>query len=111
MSVLRKRSATIAVAMRARLQGTARIRCIVQPNGVCTNIEIEHSLDKTFGQVDKKLKLLRRIPIDPMTGDAMWGKRSLQDDPNGDSWGHQNIFDVYSLSEGIGLDGSKYREW
>jgi len=63
------------------------------------------------GAIDRKLRFLRRIPIDPMTGEATWGMRSVQDDPNGDSWGHQNVFDVYSLSEGTGLDGSKYREW
>lgn len=63
------------------------------------------------GAIDKKLRFLRRIPIDPMTGEASWGMRSLQDDPNSDSWGHQNIFDVFSLSEGTALDGSKYKEW
>ena len=61
--------------------------------------------------IDKKLRFLRRLPFDPMTGEQSWGMRSLQDDPNGDSWGHQNVFDVYSLSEGTALDGSKYREW
>ena len=64
-----------------------------------------------IGAIDKKLRFLRRIPIDPMTGEANWGLRSLQDDPNNDSWGRQNIFDVYSQSEGTALDGSKYRDW
>lgn len=59
----------------------------------------------------RKLKLLRRIPIDPMTGEAEWGKRSYQDKPDTSSWGGQNIFDVYSLSGGTGLDGTKYRDW
>jgi general secretion pathway protein G len=63
------------------------------------------------GAIDKKLRFLRRIPVDPMTGEQSWGMRSLQDDPNGDSWGHQNVFDVFSLSEGTALDGSKYRDW
>jgi general secretion pathway protein G len=59
----------------------------------------------------KKLKFLRKIPIDPMTGKAEWGLRSMQDDPTSDSWGGQNVFDVYTKSEGTGLDGSKYKEW
>ena len=59
----------------------------------------------------KKLKFLRRIPIDPMTGDTEWGMRSMQDDPDSTSWGGQNVFDVYSKSQGTGLDGSKYAEW
>lgn len=63
------------------------------------------------GQVDRKLKLLRRIPVDPMTGEAEWGLRSYQDESDSDSWGGENVFDVYSLSGGVGLNGVPYREW
>ena len=63
------------------------------------------------GQVDKKLKFLRRIPIDPMTNSTEWGMRSYQDDPKSTSWGGQNVFDVFTKSEGIALDGTKYNEW
>jgi general secretion pathway protein G len=59
----------------------------------------------------KKLKFLRRIPVDPMTGDTDWGLRSMQDDPDSTSWGGQNVFDVFSKSQGVGLDGTKYAEW
>ena len=59
----------------------------------------------------KKLKFLRRIPIDPMTGKAEWGLHSMQDDPTSDSWGGESVFDVYSLSDGTALDGSKYKDW
>jgi general secretion pathway protein G len=59
----------------------------------------------------KKLKFLRKIPIDPMTGKAEWGLRSMQDDPASDSWGGQNVFDVYTKAQGTALDGSKYKEW
>lgn len=59
----------------------------------------------------KKLKFLRRIPVDPMTGKAEWGLRSMQDDPDSDSFGGQNVFDVYSKSQGTGLDGTKYSTW
>ena len=63
------------------------------------------------GQLDKKQKFLRRIPIDPMTGEAEWGMRSVQDDFDSSSWGGENIYDVYSLSEGVGLNEIPYSEW
>ena len=59
----------------------------------------------------KKVRFLRRIPVDPMTGAPDWGLRSMQDDPNSTSWGGQNVFDVYTKSEGTALDGTKYQEW
>jgi general secretion pathway protein G len=59
----------------------------------------------------KKLRFLRRIPVDPMTGDSDWGLRSNQDDPDSTSWGGQNVFDVYSKSDGTALDGTKYNTW
>jgi general secretion pathway protein G len=59
----------------------------------------------------KKIRFLRRIPIDPMTGTTEWGLRSMQDDPDSDSWGEQNVFDVYTKSEGAALDGTKYKDW
>jgi general secretion pathway protein G len=59
----------------------------------------------------KKVRFLRRIPIDPMTGKTEWGMRSLQDDPNSDSWGGQNVFDVFTKSQGAGLDGTEYKTW
>ena len=71
-------------------------------------------LDTLVNGVDvggKKLKLLRKIPVDPMTGKTEWGMRSMQDDPTSDSWGEQNVFDVYTKSQGIALDGTKYKDW
>ena len=59
----------------------------------------------------KKVKFLRRIPVDPMTGKAEWGLRSMQDDPKSDSYGGQSVFDVYSKSTGTALDGTKYSDW
>ncbi len=60
---------------------------------------------------DKKLKFLRRIPIDPTTGRAEWGLRSMQDDPDSDSYSGDSVFDVHSKSQGTGLDGTKYSTW
>jgi general secretion pathway protein G len=59
----------------------------------------------------RKLKFLRRVPIDPMTRSQEWGKRSYQDDADSTSWGGQNVYDVYSRSEGQALDGTRYRDW
>jgi general secretion pathway protein G len=59
----------------------------------------------------KKIRFLRRIPVDPMTGKAEWGLRSNQDDPAADSFGGQSVFDVYSKSPNTALDGTKYSDW
>jgi len=59
----------------------------------------------------KKIRFLRKIPSDPMTGTTEWGLRSMQDDPDSDSWGGQSVFDVYTKSQGTGLDGTKYKDW
>lgn len=63
------------------------------------------------GKIDVKLKFLRRVPLDPMTGKAEWGKRCYQDEPDDTTWCGENVWDVYSQSQGVGLDGSKYKEW
>lgn len=60
---------------------------------------------------NRHVRFLRRIPVDPMTGKREWGMRSVQDDPDSTSWGGNNVFDVYSTSQGVALDGSKYSEW
>lgn len=71
-------------------------------------------LDTLVNGVDvqgKKVRFLRRIPVDPMTGKVEWGMRSMQDDPSSDSFGGQSVFDVYSKSTGTALDGTKYHDW
>ncbi len=60
---------------------------------------------------DKRMRFLRSIPVDPMTGNTDWGLRSNQDEPDSDSFGGQNVYDVYSKSTGTGLDGTKYNTW
>lgn len=62
-------------------------------------------------QTGRKLKFLRRIPLDPMTKSREWGLRSYQDKPDATSWGGQNVFDIHTKSEGTALDGSKYKDW
>ena len=62
-------------------------------------------------QGGKKIRFLRSIPTDPMTKSKEWGLRSMQDDPDSDSWGGQSVFDVYTKSTGTALDGTKYKDW
>ena len=64
-----------------------------------------------IGAVDRRLRFLRRILVDPMTNSTEWGLRSYQDDPESNSWGGENVFDVYTRSNALALDGSVYSEW
>jgi general secretion pathway protein G len=59
----------------------------------------------------KKLRFLRRIPVDPMTGNTDWGVRSMQDDPDSDSSSGDNVFDVHTKSQDTALDGTQYKDW
>lgn len=60
---------------------------------------------------DRKIRFLRRIPVDPMTGRAEWNLQAVQDDPGSTSWGGKNVFDVHSKSQGTALDGTHYADW
>jgi len=62
-------------------------------------------------QTQKRIRFLRRIPVDPFTGNTDWGLRSVQDDLDSTSWGGQNVFDVYSRSQGATEDGTRYADW
>ncbi len=63
------------------------------------------------GAADKRIRFLRSIPTDPMTGNKDWGMRSVQDDPDSTAWGGQDVFDVFTKSSGTALDGTKYSDW
>lgn len=75
-------------------------------NGVEVKFESKGEESKT-----KIVKFLRRIPKDPMTNSLNWGLRSYQDEPESDFWGGENVYDIYTTSEGKALDGTKYKEW
>jgi len=60
---------------------------------------------------DRKLKFLRRVPLDPITSSKEWGMRSYQDRPDSRTWGGQNVYDVFTTSDGTALDGTKYKDW
>jgi general secretion pathway protein G len=63
------------------------------------------------GTATAKYKFLRRIPVDPMTGETDWGLRAMQDEPESRSWGGGNVFDVHTKSQGTALDGTRYADW
>jgi general secretion pathway protein G len=73
--------------------------------------DLETLVKGVEAQGGKKIRFLRSIPVDPMTKSKEWSLRSMQDDPDSDSWGGQNVFDVYTKSQGEGLDGTKYKDW
>ena len=66
---------------------------------------------QAIGQAGKMLKYLRKIPVDPMTNTMDWGMRSYQDEPTAQTWGGQNVFEVYSKSDGVAFDGTHYKDW
>ena len=79
--------------------------------GYPSELEVLVEAQDLVGQVNMKKRFLRRIPIDPMTGEAEWGLRSHLDEWDTDFWGGESVFDVYSLSVGVGLNGVPYSEW
>jgi general secretion pathway protein G len=80
-------------------------------DGYPSELEVLVEPIDVVGQIDKQIRFLRRIPVDPMTGEQEWGLRSTSDEPDSTSWGGENVFDVYSLADGIGIDGVPYSEW
>lgn len=85
----------------------------IAPDSFCYPPDLDTLVEGVVlkGSSEGKYKFLRRIPIDPMTGKADWGLRAMQDDPDSTSWGGSNVFDVYTKSQGIALDGSRYATW
>jgi general secretion pathway protein G len=73
--------------------------------------DLEELVKGVEAQGGKKIRFLRSIPVDPMTKSKEWGLRSMQDDPDSDSFGGQSVFDVYTKSTGTALDGTKYKDW
>jgi general secretion pathway protein G len=67
--------------------------------------------EKSSEGTKKIIKLLRRIPKDPMTNSSDWGLRSYQDEPDSMTWGKENVYDIYTKSQGKALDGTKYKDW
>ncbi|HXU12136.1 MAG TPA: type II secretion system protein [Candidatus Binatia bacterium] len=89
---------------------------VIQKNGVdseCYPPDLDTLVDgvEKTGGLGQKIKFLRRIPIDPMTKTQEWGMRSFQDEADSSSWGHENVYDVFTTSSGKALDGTQYKDW
>jgi general secretion pathway protein G len=93
-----------------RLSDQGLIPITLGGEGYPEDLEVLVEGIELVGQETKR-RFLRRIPRDPMTGEQDWGKRSYQDDFDSTSWGGENLYDVYSLSDGTALDGTKYEDW
>ena len=99
-----------AIDEHKRLSDQGLIPLVLGGEGYPEDLEVLVEGVNLVGQETKR-RFLRRIPWDPMTGEQEWGKRSYQDDPDSDSWGSENLYDVYSLSDGTAIDGTKYKDW
>jgi len=93
-----------------RLSDQGLIPITLGGEGYPESLEVLVEGVQLVGQETKR-RFLRRIPRDPMTGEQEWGLRSYQDDRDATSWGGENVYDVYSLSEATAMDGTKYRDW
>ena len=117
VTVKRQREKELRAALWQLRDAIDRYKDAAERNAFQTKVGSEGyppDLDTLVKGVDvggKKLKFLRRIPTDPMTGDSDWGLRSMQDDPDSDSWDGNNIFDVHTKSTGTALDGTKFKDW
>jgi general secretion pathway protein G len=107
---LRQNLRTIREAIDLYEQGSSEGRFFKAPSsGYPPNLQA--LVDPIELRNGHKLRLLKEIPVDPMTGDRDWGVHSMEDDPDSDSWDGNQVWNVYSKSPGTALDGSKYRDW
>ena len=89
---------------------------VIQKSGVdseCYPPDLDTLVDgvEKTGALGQKIKFLRRVPVDPIIKSKEWGMRSYQDEPDSTSWGHENVYDVYTTATGKGLDGTPYKDW
>jgi len=89
----------------------SQIRVEIGSEGYPPNLETLVTGVQIGTSGDKKIRFLRKVPVDPITGRPEWGLRAVSDDPDSTSWGGKNVFDVYSKSTGTALDGTKYSDW
>lgn len=117
ITVQRERERMLRIDLWEMRDAIDRYKDAAERGGFQTKVDSQNyppdleTLVKGVDVQSKKVRFLRKIPIDPMTGTTEWGLRSMQDDPDSTSWGGQSVFDVYTKSQGTGLDGTKYKDW
>jgi general secretion pathway protein G len=117
LTIMRERERQLRMDLWEIRDAIDNYKALADRGGIITKADSQNyppDLDTLVKGVDvqgKKIRFLRKIHIDPMTGTTDWGLRSMQDDPDSDSWGGQGVFDVYTKSQGTALDGTKYRDW
>jgi general secretion pathway protein G len=117
VTIKRQREKDLRIALWQMRDAIDRYKDAADRNAFQTKVGSENyppDLETLVKGVDvqgKKLKFLRKIPTDPMTGGTDWGLHSMQDDPTQDSWDGNDVFDVFTKSTDVGLDGTKYRDW
>jgi len=118
-TVKRRKEADLRLALRQmrtaidehkRLSDNGMIPVKLGGEGYPESLEVLVEGIDLVGQ-ERTQRFLRRIPIDPMSGEAEWGLRSYQDEPDSTNFGGQNVYDVYSTSDGTALDGTEYKDW
>ncbi len=118
-TVKRRKEADLRLALRQmrtaidehkRLSDNGMIPVKLGGEGYPESLEVLAEGIDLVGQ-ERTQRFLRRIPIDPMSGEAEWGLRSYQDEPDSTNFGGQNVYDVYSTSDGTALDGTEYKDW
>jgi len=118
ITIVRSREAELHRDLRQMRNAIDRYKDMADANAFRTELgsngyppDLQTLVDGVTVAGNRKIRFLRRIPVDPMTGRREWGMRSIQDDPDSTSWGGDNVFDVFSQSQGTALDGSKYSDW
>ena len=117
LTITREKERMLRIDLWEMRDAIDRYKDAADRGGVHTKVDSQNyppDLETLVKGVDvqgKKIRFLRKIPVDPMTGTTEWGLRSMQDDPESDSFGGQSVFDVYTKSQGTGLDGTKYKDW
>jgi general secretion pathway protein G len=125
-TVRREREAELRLALRQIRQAIDRYRDYAErnPNAIPIEWRTETRFPKELkllvegftpanvvGTSDARVRFLRRLPLDPLTGNTDWGMRSYKDKPDSTSWGGEDVFDVYTQSDGEALNGTKYKDW
>ena len=117
-SIMRRKEAELNRDLMEMRDAIDRYKDLADRNLIRTEVgsegyppDLETLVDGVPIGTDRKIRFLRRIPVDPMTGQADWGLRSVQDDPDSTSWGGHDVFDVYSKSQATALDGTRYADW